>query len=255
VDYVSVSEQPLELERSGIAPTALFRLLVVGGLLGAVASTLAYPGLAESESEAPALAFAGVLLFGVLALVGAYFVGTRDAMRGLVIGQPGRLAVETESGAMVVAVDRRRFPASEVRRVEVHRVPIANQPDRYMLAVVFDFGLVELSFTDEIVAAESGYILSHTLGLGDPVRRERPMFRAYGVFPALVILLAIFGQFGAAIAMVVTKPGSALETWPTLVGVVGCAALVYAVNRLTGRDTIRTFLATEYELDTRREPG
>lgn len=252
MDYVSVSEQPLELERIGIAPTTLYRIFVVGGLLGAVASTLVYPGVAESQSEAPALAFTGVLLFGVLALVGAYFVGTGDAMRGLVIGQPGRLAVETDAGAMVVAVDRRRFPASEVRRVEVHRVPIAKQPDRYMLAVVFDFGLVELSFTDEIVAAESGYILSHSLGLGDPVRRERPMFRAYGLFPALVIMVAIFGQLGAAFAMLVFEPSSVLETWPTLVGVVGCVGLVYAVTRLTGRGTIRTFLATEYELHTGR---
>ena len=248
MDYVRVSDDPLAFERQGLGPNLILQLFTVGGTLAAVGAMLAYPSAEQRPGDAGALVFSLAIVAGTIALVGVLLAAQRIAQQDRIIGQPGRVSLESGAMGPEVRVDRRTFAASDLQRVEVHRIPLHEGPDRFMLALVFRFGLVELSWTEHSEALEAGQQVCAKLGLPPVVERARPMIRGYAVALFGVIMLGILGMIAPILGMLFLEPTHALQTLPLIGGLFGVLGLTYVLNRAIGRKTTRDYLATEYEL-------
>lgn len=245
--YERTREDPIQIERTGSSPIILVVLFVVLGLGISVASMLAFPAAEQLEGDAGAFAFIGALLGGIFALLGVFIGGQRVAQAGYLIGQPGRVALEQGPSGLDVVVDRRHLAAEQLRRVAVQQVPGGEGPDRFMIGLVFEFGVVELNLADGALAMELGQGLAAQLARPAPQLRHRSAFDgSYAWGPLGAILLALLGQVGVVIGMVLAGPASLVEVGPFVAAELALTGLVYGVSLASGKRTTLAYLRAEY---------
>ena len=254
--YERTREDPIQIERTGSSPVIVAVLFVVLGLALCVGSMLAFPAAEQMEGDAGAFAFTAALSGGIFAMLGVYIGGQRIAQAGYLIGQPGRVALEQGPSGLDVVVDRHHLAAEQLLRVAVQQVPAGEGPDRFMVGLVFAFVVVELNLPDGALAMELGQGFARQLGRPAPQLRQRQVFDgSYAWGPLGAILLAIFGQMGVVIGMLLAGPESMGDVAPFVLGELALAGLVYGVSLASGKRTTLAYLRAEYGVELEGREG
>lgn len=254
--YERTREEPIQIERTGSSPVIVAVLFVVLGLAVCVASMLAFPAAEQMEGDAGAFAFVGVMSGGIFAQLGVFIGGQRIAQAGYLLGQPRLVALEQGPSGLDVVVDRRHLAAEQLLGVAVQQVPGGEGPDRFMVGLVFAFGVVELNLPDGTLAMELGRGLAAQLGCPAPELRHRQVFDgSYAWGPLGAIMLAILGQMVVSIGMLFGEPVVAMEALPFVAAELALTGLVYGVSLASGKRTTLGYLRAEYGVELEGREG
>ncbi len=246
--YDRIGETPLVLRRRGASPRRFSEWLLVLGV-AMLAGSLALVG-----GELGSLSFTLMWMGGMFACIGAHSIGTLDATAALIVQQPRQVEVAPTPRGCTVLAARVLLPGEDVRRIELHAVPVADRhgrvdhQGRFVVAIVARTRVVELSFLggEEEARAVADAVREHLPHLTGVVTRQRPNFRVYSIGGGLVIIGAVVAVTLCCGWAMLLRAHDVVTMLPPL-GVVSFVVIaLYLAPRWLAPDAIRQMVEVEY---------
>ncbi len=246
LNYEQVSADPLRLEAEGPSPNVIATAMVAIGSVGVVLSALFVAAIKDGEPAAAGLA--GLAIFGVTALVGAFRLAIERAAHTFIVTQPRYVELEKANGTVVLHAGKRTFTAGQIQGVELQHVAVLREDERHIIAIVVEAGLVELQFDSVSSARHFAHVLGRQLGHPVIPERERPLISAQSGAAAACVVLGLVGITVLAFApmFIGELPGDPVGLATAGAGIVAICLLTYFVTRVSSMPLLRGFLVHNY---------